>query len=101
MTAPHRADLGPLFEQPEPRLGRTLKAIRDICALSWFTLAEIRERLALRGIFISEAAISARVRQLRGLGYTAPVRLRAGHGKLFETHIEWAAEVGAAQQGVA
>lgn len=75
----------------QKRLGRQLEAVRDLMAFrhagQWFTFKEICNRMFyLWGIQASEAGVSARLRDLRKLGYF--VNRRRRQGNLFEYSVE-------------
>lgn len=68
---------------PEKRLGKQLEAVRDLMVFrnagQWFTFKEICDRMFyLWGISASEAGVSARLRDLRRMGYTVEKRIRSG-----------------------
>lgn len=69
---------------PEKRLGKQLEAVRDLTVFrhagAWFTFREICDRIFwLWGISASEAGVSARLRDLRKMGYTVEKRVRSGN----------------------
>ena len=72
--APRR---GRRLDNPNSQLGRTYLALRD--ASYWLQLHELAELIKMRfGVQDSHAAISARIRELRGYGKVIASREIAG-----------------------
>lgn len=70
---------------PEKRLGKQLEAVRAHMWAhaqfgNWRTLAEIVDAIDYgQGVKASEAGVSARLRDLRKMGYTVEKRVRSGN----------------------
>ncbi|WP_043530434.1 hypothetical protein [Litchfieldella xinjiangensis] len=87
------------LENPESQLGRVHLVLRD--ATYWLQLHEIGEAILQRfGRMDSHAAISARIRELRGLGITIVSREVSGPGSArpheYKLMSAWGGEDGAA-----
>lgn len=54
-------------EAEKPRVGRQVDAVRRVMTSdhAWYTFDALRKALAADGIYVSEAGVSARIRDLR------------------------------------
>lgn len=78
----------PLAPEDMPRLGEQLAAVADVMrGGSWYTIGQLHQILAYRGIAASEAGISARLRDLRKPPLQWTVERRRIAGGLFEYRV--------------
>lgn len=72
------------YAQRKP-MGRQLAAVYDVMSDgAWYTFADLVKRLSYRGIGISEAGVSARIRDLRLNKYGAHTVDRRKRGALWQ-----------------